>query len=137
MLNADDDLDTGGGTNLFNDPDPSYADVLTGGAGRDVFLTNNDGDQVVDPDARHCTPRHAPTRRSGHPAARRSADPGPVSSNPKAPVSGAPLNPLLDKDKRKLDGKKKKAKKKKAKKKAKKKKAKKKKAKKKKKKGRP
>ena len=46
LLNGDDDLSTNGGLNLENDPDPSYADVLNGGAGRDVFLTNNVGDRV-------------------------------------------------------------------------------------------
>ena len=46
LLNGDDDLSTSGGLNLENDPDASYADVLNGGSGRDVFLTNNVGDRV-------------------------------------------------------------------------------------------
>ena len=129
LLNADDDLTTGGGTNLFADNEPSYADQLTGGNGRDVFLTNGEQDHKVDPDGDYS----GGTPNQGGVPLPVTGGTGPISSTPKAPGIGNGLNPLLDKDKRQLTkkqkAKKKKAaaKKRKAKKKAKKKKAKKKK----------
>ena len=133
LLDADDDLDTGGGTNLFADPEPSYADVLTGGNGRDVFLTNGDQDVKVDPDGNFSggTPN-----QGGNPLPV-IGQPGPVSSNPRGTGRRREAEPAArqgqaqarpqEEEEGQEEPKKKAAKKKKAKKKKKKKKAKKKK----------
>jgi Ca2+-binding RTX toxin-like protein len=91
VLQADDDLSTGGGTNLFPDEDPTYADTLTGGSGRDVFLTNQAGDQVLDGDD---DPNTGPTDQPGVPL---PVTPGQDLGS--APAPGSPsigLNPSLD-----------------------------------------
>jgi hypothetical protein len=49
LLNADDNLDTAGGTNTEADgPEPSYVDIAYGGAGRDVLIANTGGDRLID-----------------------------------------------------------------------------------------
>jgi Ca2+-binding RTX toxin-like protein len=48
LLNADDDLSTGGGSNLSPDTHSSYADLAYGGAGRDILLGNAPGDRLID-----------------------------------------------------------------------------------------
>jgi Ca2+-binding RTX toxin-like protein len=112
VLGADDDLTTGGGANLFPDAEPTYADHLTGGDGRDVFLTNGPQDTVVDADG---TYSQGTPNQGGSPLPVQGT-PGIVSSGAPQRIAGASLNPLLDPGKRKLETKKK-AKKKKAKKK--------------------
>jgi Ca2+-binding RTX toxin-like protein len=48
LLNADDRLDTTGGTNDAPDTHPSYEDRAFGGAGRDVLIANTGGDRLID-----------------------------------------------------------------------------------------
>jgi Ca2+-binding RTX toxin-like protein len=99
LLGADDDLTTDGGANFFQDPDPSYADVLTGGAGRDVFLTNNGADVVVDPDP---IPGSGATSPGGNPLPVSGGSVG-ASSAPAAATPEQLLNPQLDPATRTLD----------------------------------
>ena len=80
-------------------PDPSYADVLRGGAGRDRFLTNNDGDQVARPRRR----RHGDAA-AGSPARSQPGSPQPLDGEPvpiadgrrRRSTSASPLNPALE-----------------------------------------
>ena len=48
LLNADDDLTTNGTLNNRTDTDPSYSDLVYGGAGRDVLIGNTGADRLVD-----------------------------------------------------------------------------------------
>ena len=49
LLNADDDLETSGGSNDAPDgPQASYEDMAYGGAGRDVLIANTGGDRLID-----------------------------------------------------------------------------------------
>lgn len=48
LLNADDDLSTNGSLNNKADTNPSYEDLVYGGAGRDVLIGNTAGDRLVD-----------------------------------------------------------------------------------------
>jgi hypothetical protein len=49
LLNADDDLETLGGTNETHDgPQHFYEDIAYGGAGRDVLIANTGGDRLID-----------------------------------------------------------------------------------------
>ncbi len=48
LLNADDDLSTNGSLNNKTDTNPSYEDLVYGGAGRDVLIGNTAGDRLVD-----------------------------------------------------------------------------------------
>jgi Ca2+-binding RTX toxin-like protein len=120
LLNADDDLTTGGGANLFPDADPSYADVLSGGLGRDIFLTNGPQDRVLDAEGADTT---SVPSNAGNPLPV-TGDPGPVSSQTPPATAEQSLNPALDPGQlqltpKKVVKKKKTSKKKKAKKKAK------------------
>jgi len=48
LLNADDDLNTNGGSNDQPDTHPTYEDIAYGGAGRDVLIANTGGDRLID-----------------------------------------------------------------------------------------
>ena len=49
LLDADDNKDTAGGSNLTPDgPEASYEDIAYGGAGRDVLIANTGGDRLID-----------------------------------------------------------------------------------------
>jgi Ca2+-binding RTX toxin-like protein len=48
LLNADDDLDTNGGTNTGTDTHATYEDRAYGGAGRDILIGNTGGDRLID-----------------------------------------------------------------------------------------
>src|SRR6185437_3997134 len=48
LMNADDYLTTAGGLNNTTDTNPSYEDLVYGGAGRDVLIANTEGDRLVD-----------------------------------------------------------------------------------------
>ena len=50
MLNADDDLTTGGGSNLVDRSGPELRRRAARRRRPGRFLTNNDGDRVIDPD---------------------------------------------------------------------------------------
>src|SRR6185437_6766159 len=46
LMNADDYLTTAGGLNNTTDTNPSYEDLVYGGAGRDVLIANTEGDRL-------------------------------------------------------------------------------------------
>jgi hypothetical protein len=48
LLNADDDHDSVEGNTAVDPDDPSYADRIFGGGGRDYMIANNGGDQMYD-----------------------------------------------------------------------------------------
>ncbi|MHC4815822.1 MAG: calcium-binding protein, partial [Planctomycetota bacterium] len=48
LLNADDDHESGGVTNLEPDTHATYEDIAYGGAGRDRLLANTGGDRLID-----------------------------------------------------------------------------------------
>jgi hypothetical protein len=48
LVNADDDLETHGGLNDRTDTNPSYNDLVYGGAGLDVLIANTGGDRMDD-----------------------------------------------------------------------------------------
>jgi Ca2+-binding RTX toxin-like protein len=99
LLNGDDDLSTGGGLNLENDPDTSYADVLNGGSGRDVFLTNNVGDRVNGAGGEDSA---EPNVLGGSPQVI-NTDPGTIGSGVPSVTPAQTLNPALDRPGQKLN----------------------------------
>jgi Ca2+-binding RTX toxin-like protein len=48
LVNADDNLETNGGLNNRTDTNPSYNDLVYGGAGLDVLIANTGGDRMDD-----------------------------------------------------------------------------------------
>jgi len=48
LLNLDDKLTSNGGLNNVTDTNPSYEDMAYGGAGRDVLISNTNGDRLID-----------------------------------------------------------------------------------------
>ncbi len=48
LLDGDDDKSTLNGANTRTDNNPDYADILQGGAGRDILIANNRGDRLSD-----------------------------------------------------------------------------------------
>ena len=118
LINADDDVNTDGGLNRVDDPDPSYADVLIGGGGRDVFITNNAGDRINGANTQDST---RPGFQAGAPREVQGPTGTVVSPNQPVAVLGTSLNPRLDRPATPLNAAAQKAKAKKAKAKAKKK----------------
>ena len=76
LLNADDDLNTGGSaTNVGTDTNPSYEDLAYGGAGLDVLIGNTGGDRLIDWSA-SSTATSSRSRRSAWPRSARDIAPG-------------------------------------------------------------